>query len=1134
MSAQLQPGLSIIHANQMEDLRDLLVQWVRHHPLAPLERELFLVQSNGMAQWLKLAFASDPQLKIAAAQEMQLPSRFLWESYRTVLGADAVPKDSPFDKPRLRWRILKLLPQLLSQEAFAPLRRFLEQDDDLRKRDQLAEQLADLFDQYQVYRADWLDVWAVGRDEIVDGEGRSQPLEEELCWQPRLWRALIADMAPHWRGSSRASLHQHFIQALESAESRPPGLPRRLLVFGISALPQQAVEALKALAKHCQILLCVQNPCQHFWADIVEDRELLRRELARARHNPKPGTPELLSLEQMHQHANPLLAAWGKQGRDYIGMLYGIDEPDQYRSHFQSIDLWSSPMDLGPSTMLRRMQQGIFDLDPMPDTPWPAAGEDHSLAFHLAHSRQREVEILHDQLLQRFQEEPDLSPSEVIVMMPDVDLYAPHIEAVFGHLERDDNRYIPYTIADRPERGHQVVVLALEKLLHLPRSRFAVSELMELLSVPALRARFGIDETELALLGRWVEQAGIRWGLDGEQRHALELPAQLEQNTWRFGLKRMLLGYAVGDGEAWRGIEPLDEVGGLDAALVGKLSLLIDQLGELWQQLGQSHTPAKWHQLLREATDSLFEPQDEQETLLLTRLQDAMAHWLEACDEAQLQEALPITVVREVALAPFGEEGVSQRFLAGKVNFCTLMPMRAIPFKQVCLLGMNDGDYPRSRPPLDFDLMALRGQYRPGDRSRREDDRYLFLEALLAARSQLYISYVGRNVRDNTERTPSVLVGQLRDYLASAFEGGEALIERLTCVHPLQPFSSSYFDARSGELFSYGREWCQVHTPPDTQAQSQMENWQGEEPIELRALVGLLKDPVGCFMNQRLGVWFNLEVAASEDLEPFALDNLQRYLLREELLGELYLGEPEGAEGAVDHTLSRLTGRGQLPMKGFAALAGDDLTRPAVEAFESLRRYTANLELVETSLELRAEVPGLAMEDWLSRLYRSSDGHWHQVEVRPAVLATDKGLKNPLHLARLYLGHLAGCACGHQMTSVLIGADSIWSLPPMEVASAQKQLQTLLTRYLEGMQAPLPVAPRAALAYLAGDGDDEERLQKARSAYEPGFFGGGDLGYSPYLTRQFPDFSQLDPQRFASLAEDLYQPLLVLPTRLEA
>ncbi|MFA0519883.1 exonuclease V subunit gamma, partial [Vibrio sp. 10N.222.55.E8] len=105
---------------------------------------------------------------------------------------------------------------------------------------------------------------------------------------------------------------------------------------------------------------------------------------------------------------------------------------------------------------------------------------------------------------------------------------------------------------------------------------------------------------------------------------------------------------------------------------------------------------------------------------------------------------------------------ISQRFLAGQVNFCTLMPMRSIPFKTVCLLGMNDGVYPRSMPPEGFDL--INGRSRPGDRSRRDDDRYLFLEAILSAQECLYISYVGRSIQDNTERVPSVLVSELIEY----------------------------------------------------------------------------------------------------------------------------------------------------------------------------------------------------------------------------------------------------------------------------------------------------------------------------------------------------------------------------------
>ncbi|USD36020.1 exodeoxyribonuclease V subunit gamma [Ferrimonas sp. SCSIO 43195] len=1138
MSASIVPGLSIIHANQMEPLRTLLVEWVRAHPLGPLENEIFLVQSNGMAQWLKLALASEQGLGIAAAMEMQLPSRFLWQSYRAVLGEQAVPKDSPYDKPQLRWRLMKLLPQLLTQPVFAPLKQFLRDDGDCRKLDQLAEQLADLFDQYQVYRADWLDGWARGDDTLLSASGEVSDIDAPQAWQPALWRAVVNDMTPQWRDSSRARLHQSFIDALEQAPQRPAALPRRVLVFGISALPQQAVESLKALAKHCQILLCVQNPCQHFWADIVEDRELLRRELARARHSRKPGAPAVIDLESMHQHANPLLASWGKQGRDYIGLLYGIDEPEQYRDYFRTIDLWQSPLpETSAPSLLNRIQQGIFDLEPMPSSPQPLAIEDRSVVFHLAHSRQREVEVLHDQLLQRFNDQADLSPSDIIVMMPDVDLYAPHIEAVFGHLDWDDPRHIPFTIADRPERGHQVVVLALEKLLHLSQSRFAVSELLELLAVPALRARFGIDESQLPLLARWVEQAGVRWGLDGQQRQSFQLPGQLEQNTWRFGLKRMLLGYAVGQGENWHGIEPLDEVGGLDAALVGKVCQLIDALADLWQHLGQSHTPAQWNQLLRSAVAALFLPQDEQETLLLERMQDALAQWLSACDDAGLEQELPITVVREVALAPFGDEGVSQRFLAGKVNFCTLMPMRAIPFQQVCLLGMNDGDYPRSRPPLDFDMMARPGQYRPGDRSRREDDRYLFLEALLAARQQLYISYIGRNVRDNSERTPSVLVGQLQDYLCSAFSlADQDVLAALTTIHPLQPYAPAYFDGQHSALFSYASEWQQVHHQPSASAtdpDARLAALCRDEPLMLSELQGLLADPVRSFMNQRLGVWFVQEMSVSEDLEPFALDGLQRYLLRDELLQQLYLSNPDQARDALEITVSKLVRRGQLPMKGFAALASQDLAEPAWQAYQHYQHCLQGLTPTEASLELRHSHKELVLEDWLTGLYQDAEGHWVQLQVRPGNLGGKSGLKNPLHLNRLYCGHLAASACDHPITSVLIGSDGVWQLAPMPAQQARERLQLLMSLYADAMRQPLPVAPRAAFAYLAADGDHHDRLQQAQSAYEPGFFGGGDLGYSPYLARQYPDFSRLDGDRFAVLAEALYQPLLDLVEQVE-
>ncbi|MGI4861741.1 MAG: exodeoxyribonuclease V subunit gamma [Janthinobacterium lividum] len=857
----LSAGFMVVHSNQPDALRALLVNWMHRYPLAPLENEVVLVQSNGIAQWLKLALARDADAGgcgIAAALDAQLPQRFIWQAYRAVLGDAAVPPTSAFDKSLLIWRLMRLLPSLSTEPVFAPLARFLQRDTDCRRRYQLAERLADLFDQYQVYRADWLAGWARGEDDIVTSRQGRQPIPDTLLWQPRLWRALREDVGVEQSGTSRAEVHQRFLDvaAARAGEARPAALPRRLLVFGISSLPQQALEVLSGLANWMQVLMCVHNPCEHYWANIIADKDLLRGE--RLRQARKQGMPEQIDEEELHLYAHPLLAAWGKQGRDYIGLLDAHDERERYEQRFieisQRIDLFESS---GDTTLLQQLQDDILALRPLGETRtlWPPVDPaiDRSIRFHIAHSPQREVEVLHDQLLAAFGADPTLRPRDVIVMVPDINAYAPHIQAVFGLLDARDRRTLPFRIADQGQRHHDPLVGALEKLLGLPQSRLAASDVLDLLEVPALRRRFGIEETDLPLLHRWISAANIRWGLHAEQRRSLDLPDALEQNSWLFGVRRMLLGYAVGAGDAWQSIEPLDEIGGLDAVLLGPLVRLLDALDAQWRQLRESAPPAQWYRRLHGLLDAFFLADDGDDGFTLLRLDGALQDWLDACVAGGLDEALPLSVVREHWLQQIDETGLSQPFFAGAVTFATLMPMRAIPFRHLCLLGMNDGDYPRSRVAMDFDLMSR--DYRPGDRSRREDDRYLFLEALLSARDHLHISWVGNSIHDNTERPPSVLVAQLRDHLAAGWRlargtaeagatmpdattsdattsdaatpdaampdaatpDGDAarargaamgLLDALTLAHRLQPFNRDYFsDAADPRLFSFAREW---------------------------------------------------------------------------------------------------------------------------------------------------------------------------------------------------------------------------------------------------------------------------------------------------------------------------------------
>lgn len=1177
-------GFLIFHGNRVENLRQLAVTWLGREPLPPLVPECFLVQGNAMAQWLRLALAAGANeggYGVAAALEFSLPSTFLWRCYRAVLGEKAVPERSPFDLPLLRWRLLRLLGSLPEDPVYEPLRRFLAEETQaeehapgeglrrqvraeraMRKRDQLAGRIAELFDQYQVYRADWLQAWGAGRDVLRDAHGTESPLEEGQRWQAALWRLLCADVArtePGAERTARSSVHSAFLEAVGTWQGPPPpGLPRRLVVFGISSLPQQWVEALAALGRWIPVLLFVHNPCRYHWADVVDGRELLRQqEKWRRRRQRREGQPDSIPEAELHRHGHPLLAAWGKQGRDFIALLDEFDEEavrQRYAGKVEGnggrLDWFEAPE--ATNTLLQQLQEDILELRPLAETRerWPGVDLDHdrSLVFHVAHGPQREVEVLHDQLRAAFDEDPTLRPDEVIVMVPDIEVYAPHIEAVFGAIEPEDPRHIPFSLADQGLRERDPLLQGLELLLDLPQGRARVGEVLDLLDVPALRRRFGIDDEALPRLRSWVEGAQIRWGLNGDHRRDLGLGEQgggewLEQNSWRFGLERMLYGYAAGDAPAWRGIEPFDEVGGLEAGLVGPLADVLEALETARRQLREPLTPSEWGERLQALLARFFAAGDDEETVTLMRLETALQDWVEACAAAGLEERLPLAVVREPWLERLEEQGLSQRFFAGRVIFATLMPMRAIPFRHVYLLGMNDGDYPRARVPSDFDLMA--GNYRPGDRSRREDDRYLFLEALLSARERLYVSWVGHRITDNAPQPPSVLVAQLREHLAAGWTGhragkkepvqGEDLLAALTTEHRLQPFSPAYFPAESaqGALFTYAREWRARREAEPRVPSGPLQPPVLEEPLRVRELAQFLRHPVRSFLRDRLGVFLELEDPGSEEAEPFALDGLTLWSLRQEVIDAQRVALRQGRDVVAVRraAIGRIRRRGVLPAGELGALWAAELEEGMDELFARYQEALTPWPLEHAGgEEVRFAADGLELADWLGEWRRNGEGERARVLISPSELVKDSKYR-PDRLAGYWVQHLAANAGTGPTWTVVLSRVGDYTFAPLGVAAAEP-LAALLRAWAEGMRRPLPFAFQTALAWWkawckAPNKGEEEAWEAARKAYEGNGWTDGERDQDPYLARAWPRFADLRASgEFAHWAEVLLGPLL--------
>jgi exodeoxyribonuclease V gamma subunit len=1106
----------------MEQLRAAVFGWLRRHPLAPLEPEIILVQSNGVAEWLKIALAEE--VGVCAATRVALPARFMWEAYRGMLGGERVPKRSPFDKGPLTWRLMRLLPALLADPVFQPLRHFLG-DGDPERRLQLAERLSDLFDQYQVYRADWLEDWAAGRDQLRSARGEHLSLPIEQRWQAQLWRAVNDSLPAALRQSGRASIHSEFVRAGEQGALPAGKLPRRVVLFGLSALPYQTLQAVAALSRHCQVLLAVPNPCQFYWGDIIEGRELLGA--SRKRQQQRGGIDlSVVPLEELHAHSHPLLASWGRQGRDFVRMLDEFDTEAAGRFDNMRIDLFSEGEG---DTLLGQVQAAVRDMLPLNEhqgiAPEPS---DRSIEFHVAHSAQREVEVLHDQLLSWFAEERDaaLRPRDVVVMVPDIDTFSAAIHAVFDQHKRSDPRFIPFEIGDVKDRSVNPLLVALEWLLRLPQQRCRQSEVRDLLDVPAVAARFGLLDEDLPTLGHWIEGASVRWGLDQQHRDGLGLGSAGEQNAWIFGVRRMLLGYASGAGASFRGIEPYAEVGGLDAALAGSLAQLIETLLDWRARLAQPRTPADWGEQARALLAAFFDASDEGDRLTLGQLREALQSWLETCENAEFTEPVPLAVLREAWLGGLDEPTLNHQFVSGGVTFCSLMPMRAVPFRVVCLLGMSDGDFPRRARQADFDLLALPGMARPGDRSRRDDDRYLMLEALLAARDKLYISWVGRSVRDNSEQPPSVLVSQLRDYLKA---GWTLDLHAMTTEHALQPFSRRYFE--QGGLPTYAGEWRAAHSAAAAGAGDETAlppfELDGAYRLKLAELAAFLRQPARHFFQRRLGVWFGDPAALGQDEEPFSFNALERYLLEDSLLADSLLDGDGSLEAIGDVRASlaaraeRLAREGVLPIGLVGRKWQDQLVDALVPVRTAWLQLGARFQASAPKLPVHLVFDGpVELDDWIDQLRTSASGENGEawlMQISSKVLDQGGGARGD-KLIGPWLRQLGAAAAGHPVTGYLVARDAIVTMAPLDAERARADLAALVALWRRNLDQPLPVACKTALALLrAGD---------ARSTYDGGFEISGEVA-DEALARLWPDFAALAAGgEWLETAQDLYGPLV--------
>ncbi len=1031
--------LHIHHGNRLERLAGLLFEALDEVPGGPLQPRLVVVPNPGTGRWLQRCMAGERG--VAANLELPLPAGFFWRVLRAWLPETVV---SPFDRETLTWRILAALPAVLDRPDAASLARYLGGDDSDRRRQELALKIADLFDQYLVYRPEQVLAWEAG---------------EEDHWQAQLWRAITREARDH-----RARLLARLAQAMaEGPPPQPAWLPEPVFFFGLNALPPVYLELLGLLGRHREVHLYRLDPCREYWADLADEARLARAV------RDAPLQAELLDL------GNPLLAAWGHVGQVFQDQLLGLEA--EWHDHFEPP---------GGEGLLARVQRHLLLLEDgraRPAAPPPEALP--SIQVHGVHGPLREVQVLHDCLLRCFEAWPDLEAHGILVMAPDMAAYAPYVEAVFGTAPAE--RQIPWTLADRIPGHDQPLAEALAWLLEPGRRRYTAAEILELLEVPAVQARLGLPAEALEWLRQWIGESGVRWGLHGDQRRALGLPEAGGLNSWAFGLDRLFLGLAapvVDDPPLFGDTLPYSDLEGSQLPWLGALAALVQRLDRWRREAAEARPPAAWRETLGRLLDDLFDPIDQDEEALLQALRDRLDTLVQAAETGGFGEALSLSALA-VHLRPVLEPQPSGHgFLQAGVTFADLQPMRALPFEVIALLGMTHDAFPRQARRAEFDLMAQAP--RRGDRDRRRDDRYLFLECLISARRQLLIFHRGRDPRSDEPVRPAPMVDELVDYLEACWPG---VSDQVRIQHPLQPFSPRQFEP--GPLQSHDDRWLAPQPRQPAPFAAGLSAAPPLHEVDLESWLAFWKFPVEAFLRQRLGLREPRPSERPAEQEPFELDNLEDWQLRDRLLDWRLAGR------SADWTFTRLRACGALP-------PGEAGRRWFHEAW-------ARVEALAERIEAEGRRPGeplevnLTLGDWrLTGLEEHCDDQ--------GIVTWRVGRLRPEDRLQLWLRHLVSCAGGHPAHSLFLAEDHSLRLPALPADQAGAHLVELLELYRQGLARPLRFFPRHAWALMTNEKLGDQAAQR-------------ELGrWSVRLAFRGDEEPLADP--FAELAERVFAPLL--------
>ncbi len=844
-------------------VQNLADERARSGPLAPVR---VVVPNRNVETFLRLKVAE--RCGIAANLEATFLRKFL-----TGIVDSAVPDARVAQTAHVEGHLLALLHDdaLLAEPPLHHVRAYLgtadgDRDALDRRRCQLAALLAQLFDEYASSRPEMLATWESDASNAGDDRGHA-------LWQRALWRAVFGPggrLAQLAFASGVRFVRLDVLWEEAMAKEPAPFAGKAVHVFGLSYLATVYHRMLAVLARASTVHLYTLSPCR-------EAKDELRG-------MPDPPADDPFGLGREAQSA---LRRWARPGRENLRLLAACEGV--------TVDARFPEQASQGASLLRRLQGDIVNRR-MPDKSEGERGEcDASLRVLPCPSLRRELEVVAAEIWNLARRDPTLRLCDVAVIVPEAskNLYLAQLSAVF-----DESCALPHSVADLPAASAHRVAEAIALLLRLPFSTFTRKEFLPLLTHPCLMARFPKAAPET-----WRELAhglGIVRGADRGDLRGSYVTHDLF--TWDQGLRRLALGALCdsrGPGEdeplvlAGESYLPGPAIDSADEECLGFGLLARSLIADARFASGGGKTSERplgdWLDFIRGLVESYL-VLDQADGAGKSVIGHFLAELEDLSDMGLGQRPVSYRVAAELAERALSATPASRgHYLSSGVAVASFVPMRAIPFRAVFVLGLGQEAFPRPAGHHELDLRA--GARKAGDVDRREQDLYMFLETLLSAREHVTLSYVARDEITGDELPASSVLLELRTILGQGYLDPAALArlfgDDVQARPPLRRWDDlaerrAVLPAAEGEHLAkeLGAAMAKgevlpgtAPTPPAKSSSAHAEDARDALVVPLSALRRFLDDPLQGSARFRLGMHDDDDRAPADvEDEPFDMD----------------------------------------------------------------------------------------------------------------------------------------------------------------------------------------------------------------------------------------------------------------------